>query len=918
MTLNEEYFNLQDKYEKEYGEKTIVFLEKGMFYEIYGIDNSKEKRGQAYIVSQLLNIQLTKANKKIETNDINNPLMTGFPVLSLKKNIKILLENGYTIVTFDQEKKCTSQRKVSNIYSPSTYIEEHISSNSNYLCSMYLELNDGIYSCGLSFIDLSTGHTCIYENITKDRTLFFEDINRVIERYNANEYTVITINIDKNFIKKEINANNKLIHFNNNYTLEITKSNYQNEVLNKIYKYDNLVSLIEEFDLEKMIIGTASFINILQFCYEHNESILNNIQTPVIIQDEAKCILHNNALYQLNICSNQRKEKGITCLFDVVNNTSTPMGRRLLREKILNPITNIENIQDNYDKIEIMIPNINWYENELKNILDIERYHRKLCIQKISLFELSNLQTSYNHINVILNQKYKSHNVTKEFEEYYKYYLETYKLCIMRTCNLNDLQENIFNDNIFPEIDLIQKNINQLVNNFEKEGKYLSNLLNQKENIIKFEYSSKGYLFYSTLNRCEQLGKIVKDLYSFRKESKTKCCISSNKINKWIDELSKNQNALQPLIESFYFKTLEHITLKYKNMFLELNKIIANLDVIKSQAKTAIEHNYCKPYVYESDDGNIEAKEMRHAIIECLDHDCDYIPNDVSLNDVNHGILLYGVNGSGKSCYSKSIGLCIVLAQSGHYVPCTKFSYSPFTKLYTRITGDDNIFRGHSSFFVEMSELKSIINYADSKSIVIGDEVCKGTEDISAVSIVGTTIKHLLNNKTKFIFATHLHKLPNISILKDEKRLSINHIEIEFDETTIFTRKLKNGIGDLLYGLEIAHSILKNEQFHSDAFHLRNELLNKSSKIIADKKSKYNGNVYVNHCLICGKTDNLETHHIIFQSQSTIKKHRKSNLVVLCTEDHDRIHNGKITVIGWIKTTEGKMLKYINNEKEFE
>jgi len=301
---------------------------------------------------------------------------------------------------------------------------------------------------------------------------------------------------------------------------------------------------------------------------------------------------------------------------------------------------------------------------------------------------------------------------------------------------------------------------------------------------------------------------------------------------------------------------------------------------------------------------------MRHAIIECLDTDCDYVPNDITIDNENTGILLYGVNGSGKSCYSKAIGLCIVLAQSGHYVPCSSFNYSPFTKLYTRITGDDNIFKGHSSFFVEMSELKSILNYADSKSIVIGDEVCKGTEDVSAVAIVGTTIKHLIENQTKFIFATHLHKLPYISLLKGESRLKIKHITVEFDESTIFTRKLKDGTGDLLYGLEIAHSILRNESFHKRAFSLRNELLNKSSKLVADKKSKYNGQLYINHCQICGDKDDLEAHHIIFQSKSKIRKDRKSNLVVLCSTHHDKVHSNNLIVEGWRSTTDGKMLKY--------
>jgi DNA mismatch repair protein MutS len=406
------------------------------------------------------------------------------------------------------------------------------------------------------------------------------------------------------------------------------------------------------------------------------------------------------------------------------------------------------------------------------------------------------------------------------------------------------------------------------------------------------------------------LQKIVKDKYYFKKESKTKCTISSDKLNKWINDLTKYQDSIKPEISNFYKLTIDRMYTRYSSMFKELCILIGDIDVLNSKAKTAISNGYCKPKAICSNEAYIHATDMRHAIIESLDTDCDYVPNNITLDSENTGILLYGVNGSGKSCYSKAVGLCIVLAQSGHFVPCNTFHFSPFTKLYTRITGDDNIFRGHSSFFVEMTELRSILNYCDDKSIVIGDEVCKGTEDVSAVAIVGTTIKHLLKQKTKFIFATHLHKLQHISILKDEPRLKIKHISVNFDEHTIFTRKLLDGTGDIVYGLEIAHSILKNESFHSMAFQLRNEILSKSSKLVADKKSKYNGQIYVNHCQICGEKESLESHHIVFQSQSPVRKDRKSNLVVLCGKHHQEVHSGKLIVSGWISTTDGKMLHY--------
>jgi len=917
MSLIEEYFSLQEEYSNKYGEKTIIFMEKGMFYEIYGIDNIDEKKGQAHTVAQILNIQLTKANKKIEGNSMTNPFMTGFPVVSLNKNMKILLQNGYTIVTYDQAENMPSDRSITNVFSPGTYIDEQNTNTSNYMCSVYFEKEDGTFYCGLSFVELSTGKLFTYEKITNDQILVYEEISRNIESFNSKEYTVVLKNIEEKIFLKNINGADKLIHFNRDLSSNILRAEYQNEVFDLVYKLGSNMTMLEEFDMEKMTYASASLVNMLQFCYEHNSSILDYIEFPVVLEDKMKCVLHNNALYQLNIIStNSRKEKGITCLFDVVNHTSTPMGKRLLNSTLLNPITDIRELNRMYKEVDDMFDCVNWYENELKSILDFERYHRKMGLQRLSPYEYANLHSTYQSVNNILTQKYGGTDICKQFGQYYNDYLITFNLSVMRQCNnIGDIQNNIFNVSVSEELDKIQNSIDSYRAMFETEGRYLSNQLNQKENVIRFEYSSKnGYSFFSTSVRCDQLSKHhkIKEKYHFKKESKAKCSISSDKINRWMDELTKNQNSLKPTITEVYQKITNDIFVKHKTMFTELGDLIANLDVVKSKAKGAMLNNYCKPEVFESDEGMIDAVDMRHAIIECLDTDCDYVPNNINLNTESSGILLYGVNGSGKSCYSKSVGLCVVLAQCGHFVPCTKFVYSPFTRLYTRITGDDNIFRGHSSFFVEMSELKSIMNYADSKSIVIGDEVCKGTEDVSAVAIVGTALKNLLERGTKFIFATHLHKLPSISVLKNNTRLKIKHISIEFEESTIYTRKLKDGSGDILYGLEIAHSILKNEDFHTCAFKLRNELLNRSSKIVADKKSKYNGKIYVNHCQICGEKDNLEAHHIIFQSRSPVRKDRKSNLVVLCREHHDNIHSGNLIVEGWQSTTDGKMLRYYN------
>ena len=909
MTLIDEYFELHDIYSRKYGEKTVIFLEKGMFYEIYGIDNATMQKGNASIVSNLLNIQLTRSNKKIIENGIHNPLMTGFPIQSLMKNLKIMLEHNFTVITYNQGEN-PNERFINSIYSPGTFIEENKNHLANYICSLYIHYCTGSYVCGVSFLELSTGESYIYERSSSDITYLIEVLTSIIESYAIAEviYMYNTTQLET-FIDKYLNLDKDIIH---KCFYEKISIDYQNEILNKVFNISSQLSAIEYFDLEKMIYGTISYINVLQFCYEHNNKVLKYIADPIIHNNNDKLSLHNNAVHQLNIVSQNKKRGNITSLFDVVDNTSTPMGKRRLLYILLNPITNILELQSQYSQIEKMVPNVEWFENNLKSIIDLERFFRKMSLEKLAPIEVSNIYPSFLSIQNILMVKFQNLDITSSFIEFLKVFSETFEFdLISMFSSITDINTNIFKKGIFPDIDCIQDCIETIMTKINNECKTLSRFISKEDNLFKFEYSTKiGFHIHGTHNRCDQLQKVIKEKVFFKKDSKTKCIVTSDKINNLIDKLTKQKNALQPLVILNYHNFLKTMYLKYCDCLRSVSQFIAELDVIKSKAKTAIIYEYCKPDIQCGEKAYVIAENMRHAIIECLDGDCDYVPNDINLTSDECGILLYGVNGSGKSCYSKSIGLCIVLAQSGHYVPCTKFQYTPFTKLFTRITGDDNIFKGQSSFFVEMNELKSILNCTDDKSIVIGDEVCKGTEDISAVAIVGTTIKHLLDKGTKFIFATHLHKLPTISVLKGISSLQIKHINVTFSDTTVFTRKLVDGQGDLLYGLEIAHSILNNETFHHNAFKLRNELLNKSSKLVADKRSKYNSKLYVDHCQICGSNNNLESHHIVFQSQSNTRKNRKSNLVVLCNIHHDEVHSGKLIVSGWMSTTDGKMLNY--------
>jgi DNA mismatch repair protein MutS len=390
-------------------------------------------------------------------------------------------------------------------------------------------------------------------------------------------------------------------------------------------------------------------------------------------------------------------------------------------------------------------------------------------------------------------------------------------------------------------------------------------------------------------------------------------------------------NKIVELVKKKYIEKLEYFDKKYN--FDKIAEFIAEIDFVKSNAKTAKLYGYCKPSIVHNNRSFIDAIDVRHPIIERIDINTNYIPNDVFLSKDNiDGMLLYCLNSGGKSSYMKSVGLNIILAQMGSFVAAKEFKFFPYTKIFTRISGDDNIFYGQSSFAVEMSELRSILKFSDQRSLVLGDEICRGTETVSALALVSSAINKFSINKVNFIFATHLHKLSEMNCIKSLHNIGLYHLLVDTSNGKLeYKRKLEKGSGESIYGIEVAKHLIDDKDFINFAYNIRNELLNISDYILHPKTSKYNTNIFVDKCQIdnCNKNyknEQLDVHHILFQSQCNnndlidhIRKNDKSNLVVLCKEHHSQVHNKNLEIYGYIDTENGKKLDYkFIDKKDFE
>lgn len=319
------------------------------------------------------------------------------------------------------------------------------------------------------------------------------------------------------------------------------------------------------------------------------------------------------------------------------------------------------------------------------------------------------------------------------------------------------------------------------------------------------------------------------------------------------------------------------------------------------------------------------ADDIRHCLVEQFQNEDCYVANDIHFDGSQQGVLLFGTNAVGKTCFMKAIGICIIMAQCGMYVPCSNFVFYPYKKLFTRILNQDNIFKGLSTFANEMTELRNILNNATSDSLVLGDELCSGTEHESALSIFVSGLSYLYNKNVQFLFATHLHEIVNYEEIKQMKHLEKYHLTVHYNrekDTLVYDRKLKLGSGIPIYGLEVCQSLHLPDTFIKYAYDIRNKYYPSHISILDAKTSHFNATKVVAYCELCKVEKADEVHHLMFQKNANnngiLKDHRnknhKSNLFSLCVKCHNKIH-GKSLELKRKKTTKGYILEELNLEE---
>ncbi len=1017
-----EYFLNQNKYSKIHGKLSIFFTQCGMFFESY---ETLEDGYDLQVLSSILNISVTKKDKSIPVSN-KNPYMLGFPCTVANKFIKMLVDRGYTVIIEEQVTPAPKpKRAITGIYSPSTFINEINKPDANYMLVIYLEQvevyksKSSGWGVGLSLIEPSTGYVKLHESYSdsKDNKMPLDEVIKFVNLFDPSETLLITSGISntdeiisylelktRNYIHKTFDELKDLKGYSN-----ILQLSYQSDLLKKIYKLGpNTIDLL---GLDKLTYGKDVFVMSLLYLSDHNFNLLNNIAKPEIYIREDSMYLGNNPISQLDIFVKEDQslyssENSFKCLFDIINKTITPMGRRFLKTVLTEPIICPNKLNLSYGIIEHLKEknNNNPYDSYLLEIKDIERLSRKISlgnIHPIDFFQwikyiesalglIQKIRKSDKHLTKLISD-YSGVSIEEletQTNNLIQYIKSTFQIAELEKYMINDITGSIFVQGKYPSVDALQESIDICTH-------FMDGLASSFDSIVKNKFPSKaddpmvkvesnerdGYFLILTTKRAEYLKSELKktdkltikiankqikiSTSSIRfvekgKGSSTKVFCDelkekSDSINQYIDEI-------KAVLKDSFVDELKHIDEHFSKTINMVCKVIAQFDFLLSGAKCAHKFFYNKPTINNKFESKsyFQVSKLRHPIVERINTETEYIPVDTQLGtftpsnlkskDLNQdgtysasntrskdlaqdGILLFGVNAAGKSTLQKAIGICVLMAQIGYFVPASEFVFYPYKSIITRIKSSDNIFKGLSTFGLELVELEAILKRNSANTLIIADELCSGTEHVSSLVIVMTMITMLAEANASFITATHLHDLNKFSRLAKLPNVKSYHLHVEQDLKTgklIYDRNLREGSGSEFYGLTVAQHMISDSKFTS----LSNEFLNEYNgfALSSDKKSKYNSKVFVQSCASCGKIPKpgevpLETHHINPQvdtnkfgqinSKPHIHKNHKSNLVVLCSKCHDMIDTGLIEISGWIDTNEGRELNMIiSSEKK--
>ncbi len=764
------------RFKKQYPDKIVLFR-MGDFFETFGDD--------AKTTSKVLNITLTARDKS------KNPTpLAGFPHKAIDQYLPKLVKAGYCVVIVDQLEdpklaKGIVKRGVTRIVTPGT-LDEIDSVKSNYIASFVKSKNE----LGVSICDISTGEIFWISS---------KDIGKGIESVLSSFEPVEVLLLEN---ESELKFNTIPVQF---LSKGLQNIKYAKEVINDFYNIAN----IESLGLDDNDVSISSLAMILTHISDTQLIKPNHIKRPQRKNLTSTMILDRATIRNLELVSNSFTGDISNSLFSVIDSCSTQMGKRLLYSWILNPLIEKKEIDGRLNIVQLFFENseiLNKTKEILDGINDISRIVGKIGLQRVNGRDLKALQISLESILRLKIILLEIPQISKELEKYEK--------------ELREMSESIDNcivDSPPPTIlegGLIKSTYNQEVAKLrslsgDSKGWITEFEENEKKdtgiNSLKIGFN-RVFGYYIEVTKSHQ--SKVPDRY-VRKQTLVNCeRYITEELKEKEDIILNSQERLNEL-EYKLFIDFRDSLVKHIPTLQSVSEYVSQIDILSGFAKISLEREYVKPEVFDMGENNgvIDIKSGRHPIVETITQE-EFVSNDAYLDfDTSSMSILTGPNMSGKSTYIRQVATLVLMAQIGCFVPAKKMTLSLVDRIFTRVGAADDLSRGRSTFMVEMDEAANIVNNASKYSLIVLDEVGRGTSTYDGVSIAWALAEYLANDlKSRTLFATHYHELLKLSE-EIPNRVKNYNVLVEEDlekGEVIFLRKIVEGGTDRSYGIYVA------------------------------------------------------------------------------------------------------------------
>lgn len=771
--LMKQYLEIKAKYPG-----AILLFRVGDFYETFGEDAVK--------AAQILGIVLTKR----ANGSASHIELAGFPHHSLDTYLPKLVRAGQRVAICDQleDPKLTKKivrRGVTELVTPGVSYNDKILDHkyNNYLCAVHFDQN----KAGVAFVDISTGEFMASEGST-------DYIEKLIQGLKPAE-----IIINKKHLKTfHALAGDKF------YTYQLDEWIFQHQ-----FAYDKLIghfntANLKGFGIQEMPLAIIAAGVCLHYLNETHHNELSHIQSLSRIDEEKYVWLDRFTIRNLELL--QPNHEHGKALIDVLDHTVTPMGARLLKRWVVLPLKEKQFIEERLEVVDAAYHNNQLCENitnELKQLGDVERMVSKVAMRRINPRELAQLNRSLKHIQPIKNFLHHSGNAVlvkmAELLHDCNWVIEAIDKTLKPDPPALLHKGDLINDGLHAELDELRK--------IAYHGKdYLLQI--QQSEQIRTGIPSLKVAFNNVFGYYLEVTNTHKDKVPpewIRKQTLTNAeRYITEELKQYEEKILGAEEKISAIEERLFTELVNNVS-EYVNVIQQNAMLLAKIDCLFSFANLAVKHHYSKPKINE--DHKLLLKDSRHPVIEQqLPLGESYIPNDIYLDrEQQQIIILTGPNMAGKSALLRQTAINVIMAQIGCFVPSSMAEIGLVDKIFTRVGASDNISSGESTFMVEMTETASILNNLSVNSLILLDEIGRGTSTYDGVSIAWAIAEFLNHHpaKPKTLFATHYHELNELE--KNNEGIKNYHIEIkEATNKIIFLRKLALGGSEHSFGIHVA------------------------------------------------------------------------------------------------------------------